>query len=253
MANKNKEEYRKQVQRIKRAMKRLEKHGYMFTESPLPDEEPARPTRQQIENLERMNTERLYYRTVMADQETGELLAQGRRLTRAERQKQLERKGKLNLAHQYSQMVSDIESTRGTPVTDGTETVGTSNIRANIIIDNFIENCQRSMREAEKIGREKSNMLYDRVMNWLHQQVSKFGEEDVAEMIEEGASAGVLPVFEVFYREDVNTTFIVELTKFLKESGSDYVDDVTNSIDEGVYDYTSFSSDEFNMEQFVGE
>ena len=253
MANKNKEEYRKQVQRIKRAMKRLEKHGYMFTESPLPDEEPARPTRQQIENLERMNTERLYYRTVMVDQETGELLAQGRRLTKGERQKQLERKGKLSMAQQYGKMTS---TDTGTPVeiTDVTsgeqQTVAPSSLGAQIIIHNFKENClfwrNRVMQQAPT-KRELALMLFNRTMNWLEQKIAKYGLEDVADMFEDGANSGVVPNFETFYDELENTQFTVELVKFLKDAGEFTVEQEEDDLVQGVYDYVGDTADEFEM------
>lgn len=247
MANKNKEEYRKQVARIKRAMKRLEKHGYVFTESPLPDEEPARVTKQQIEQLERINTERLYYRTVAVDKETGELLATGRRLTKAERTQLLERKGNLNIANEYDTMTA---TERGVPVTvSENETVAPDTLRSQIIIDTFRNNCRYW---AERVAnttphRELPVRLYNRTMSWLDSYISKYGVDDVASMIESGANAGVVPVYQVFYSEDENTAFSVALTKFLDEFGDDSLEDFEDDLVQGVYDYVGESADEYYM------
>lgn len=249
MANNNKEEYRKQVARIKRAMKRLEKHGYTFTESPLPDEQPAHPTKKQIEELERMNTERLYYRTVMIDKETGELLAQGRRLTCVERQKQLERKGKLSLAQEYGTMVS---TQRGVPVeiegeTTGTDTVAPDSIRSNIIIENFKENCQQNASILNTNFMSIPQILLRRTLNWLSAQINQYGIDAVADMIEEASSSGVVPTPSVFYNEDNNAQFSVDLMKFLRDVDNDLLTHTFLDIKKGVYDFIGESADEFEM------
>lgn len=249
MANNNKEEYRKQVARIKRAMKRLEKHGYVFTESPLPDEEPARVTKQQIEQLERINTERLYYRTVAMDKETGELLATGRRLTKAERTQLLERKGSLNIANEYDTMTA---TERGVPVKVGeNETVAPASLGAQIIIQNFRENClywRNNVMQRVPTKREVALMLYNRTMNWLDTKVAKYGVEDVADMIESGANAGVVPVFEAFYEEADNTQFTIELVKFLKEAGEFTVEEEEDDLTSGTYDYVGDIVDKYEVE-----
>lgn len=55
----NKDEYRKQVNRIKRSMSKLSKAGYVFPEPILPDEEPAKPTKKDIDELRAITTPRL--------------------------------------------------------------------------------------------------------------------------------------------------------------------------------------------------
>lgn len=47
----NKDEYRKQVNSLKSSMKKLKKAGYKFQEDDLPDEQPARPQKQQVDDV----------------------------------------------------------------------------------------------------------------------------------------------------------------------------------------------------------
>lgn len=55
----NKDEYRKQVNRIKRSIAQLKKAGYTFPEPILPDEEPAKPTKKDVDELRAITTPRL--------------------------------------------------------------------------------------------------------------------------------------------------------------------------------------------------
>ena len=79
----NQREYAKQVARIKKAMNRAEKRGYMFDKSII-TKTPKRVTQSLLAQLQSIKGNRLYDKAVYIDQLTGEILGglEGRKLER---------------------------------------------------------------------------------------------------------------------------------------------------------------------------
>ena len=76
-------EYAKQVRRIKSAVKRAEKRGYIFNDDIIP-QTPNRITKKAIQKLQEMTAQKLYEKAQYIVQETGEMLsgAEGRKIER---------------------------------------------------------------------------------------------------------------------------------------------------------------------------
>ena len=66
-------EYRKQVKRLKQAVRRAEKRGYIIPDNIIP-EQPKRITRKSVERLKKITTEEIYKKSEKLDFETGELI-----------------------------------------------------------------------------------------------------------------------------------------------------------------------------------
>ena len=66
-------EYRKQVKRLKQAVRRAEKRGYIIPDNIIP-EQPKRITRKSVERLKKITTEEIYKKSEKLDFETGEMI-----------------------------------------------------------------------------------------------------------------------------------------------------------------------------------
>ena len=92
-------EYKKQVKRLKQAISRLEKRGYIFHEDIIP-EKPKRITRKTVERLKKIKTIDLYEKAEKLDIETGELIpgteARKRERSEAAKKSAKTRKNKAN-------------------------------------------------------------------------------------------------------------------------------------------------------------
>lgn len=66
-------EYNKQVKRLKQAVRRAEKRGYIIPDTIIP-EKPKRVTRKAVEKLKQITTTEIYSKSEKLDFETGELI-----------------------------------------------------------------------------------------------------------------------------------------------------------------------------------
>lgn len=66
-------EYKKQVKRLKQAIRRSEKRGYIVPENILP-KQPKRVTTKSVERLKKITTKEIYAKSEKLDLETGELI-----------------------------------------------------------------------------------------------------------------------------------------------------------------------------------
>lgn len=78
-------DYRKQVKRLKQAIRRAEKRGYIIPDDIIP-ERPKRITRKSVERLNKITTKDIYEKSEKLDFETGELTSgtEARKLERSE-------------------------------------------------------------------------------------------------------------------------------------------------------------------------
>lgn len=67
-------EYNKQVKRLKQAVRRAKKRGYIIPDNIIP-EKPKRVTRKTVEKLKQITTTEIYSKSKKLDFETGELIA----------------------------------------------------------------------------------------------------------------------------------------------------------------------------------
>lgn len=66
-------DYKKQVKRLKQAVRRAEKRGYIVPENLIP-KQPKRITKKSVERLKKITTKEIYSKSVKLDFETGELI-----------------------------------------------------------------------------------------------------------------------------------------------------------------------------------
>lgn len=149
-------EYNKNRRRIKQAIKRLEKRGYIIPENILP-KIPKRITNASVRRLEKINLDFIYKKSRFLDVTTGELFegTQGK-----EREKQLKKE---NREPDYV-----------------------------IFERQVLANFEREMTEV--FGRNER--LFNYITRWYRQSLARYGEEDFARALEEANSRGMFPSWE---------------------------------------------------------
>lgn len=68
--------------------------------------------------------------------------------------------------------------------------------------------------------------------NWLNQMISKYGRDDVAIMLQDGASAGVVLTWEIAYDNEKLQGYISDMLDFLPEMTEEWKEDVLDSFDD---------------------
>lgn len=149
-------EYNKNRRRIKQAINRLEKRGYIVPENILP-KIPKRITNASVRRLEKINLDFIYKKSRFVDVTTGELFegTQGK-----EREKQLKKE---NREPDYV-----------------------------IFERQVLANFEREMTEV--FGRNER--LFNYITRWYRQSLARYGEEDFARALEEANSRGMFPSWE---------------------------------------------------------
>lgn len=149
-------EYKKNRRRIKQAINRLEKRGYIVPENILP-KIPKRITNASVRRLEKINLDFIYKKSIFVDVTTGELFegTQGK-----EREKQLKKE---NREPDYV-----------------------------IFERQVLANFEREMTEV--FGRNER--LFNYITRWYRQSLARYGEEDFARALEEANSRGMFPSWE---------------------------------------------------------
>ena len=129
----NQREYAKQLQRIKNAVKRAEKRGYIFNENVIP-QTPKRITKSAIQKLKETTTNKLYGEATYVEPLTGEVFTglEGRKIERYRSAKKAQQTRQRNKAKHstaydtyypdggeiiYSNVFEDFISRLGTPTT----------------------------------------------------------------------------------------------------------------------------------------
>lgn len=227
MASKNKEEYRKQVARIKRAMSCIRRAGYYFPDSPLPDEEPKRVTRKAIESLESINPR--FLRTIAvptestSDSPTQILEGALRRTKSAE---------ELNASHiqRPSGNVPLIDEQTGEVITPSATSVAPSQVSTApidhkyqaivIAFKNDIRELASTMRQ-NLLPRGEVDITEPRSLVFIDRVVTAFGYQRVAQMIEEAVLSGELIRHEILYKDAENNRWINALESFIQKFSSE--------------------------------
>ena len=95
-------DYRKQVKRLKQAIRRAEKRDYIIPDNIIP-EQPKRITRKSVEHLKKITTKDIYSKAEKLDLETGELIPgeTARKLERSEASKKAAKTRKNKLKSDY--------------------------------------------------------------------------------------------------------------------------------------------------------
>lgn len=187
-------EYNKQVKRLKQAVRRAEKRGYIIPDTIIP-EKPKRITRKAVEKLKQITPTEIYSKSEKLDFETGELIA-GDVARKIERSISAKKATKTRKEKRFNAKLGESEY-----YTPAYETFPSG---AEIVISNFKADLARFPEVAQPI-----------VNHWLNRLINDYSLEDVAEMLENAAAQGLGVDYSVAYREDRLLDRLSEMLEFL--------------------------------------
>lgn len=195
-------DYRKQVKRLKQAVRRAEKRGYIIPDDIIPNQ-PKRITRKSVERLKKITTKDIYSKAEWIDIETGELI-KGEKARKLERYKSAKKAAQTRKEKRYNAQQGESEY-----YYPQYETFPSA---ADIIIGNF---------RADVISRypEGAGKVLERFLNNALAQHTK---EDVAKMLELGRERGLLSDIIIYASRNSDLLYdkISEMLDFLPEIGN---------------------------------
>ena len=175
-------DYKKQVKRLKQAVRRAEKRGYIVPENVIP-KQPKRITKKSVERLKKITTKEIYSKSEKLEFETGELIP-GEVARKQERSEAAKKAAKTRKEKRYNAEKGESEYYE-----PQYETFPSG---ADIIIGNFRAEMTRFPEVAQPI-----------VNQWLDRLLRDYSKEDVAEMLENAAAQGLGVDYSIAYREDL--------------------------------------------------
>lgn len=190
------QEYNKQVKRLKSAMRKAEKRGYIFEDNVIPDK-PKRVTKQFITELKRIKPEHLYKYAQKVDFETGELI-EGKKARKLEKElaKQIKKQQRKQQTVDRYTSLSSYEDYDTSQFPDFSE----------IVIQNFFADMSRFPEVAYPIFK-----------NWIENLQKTRTDNEIAEMLEESKSRGLFPDYKVAYNKELIFSAISEMINYLPE------------------------------------
>lgn len=187
-------DYKKQVKRLKQAVRRAEKRGYIVPENVIP-KQPKRITKKTVERLKKITTKEIYSKSEKLDFETGELIP-GEVARKQERSESAKKAAKTRKEKRYNAEKGESEYYE-----PQYETFPSG---ADIIIGNFKAEMTRFPEVAQPI-----------VNQWLDRLLRDYSKEDVAEMLENAAAQGLGVDYSIAYREDLLLDRLSEMLDLL--------------------------------------
>lgn len=187
-------DYKKQVKRLKQAVRRAEKRGYIVPENVIP-KQPKRITKKSLERLKKITTDEIYLKSEKLDFETGELIP-GKVARKQERSEAAKKAAKTRKEKRYNAEKGESEYYE-----PQYETFPSG---ADIIIGNFRAEMTRFPEVAQPI-----------VSQWLDRLLRDYSKEDVAEMLENAAAQGLGVDYSIAYREDLLLDRLSEMLDLL--------------------------------------
>lgn len=187
-------DYKKQVKRLKQAVRRAEKRGYIVPENVIP-KQPKRITKKSVERLKKITPKEIYSKSEKLDFETGELIP-GEVARKQERSEAAKKAAKTRKEKRYNAEKGESEYYEAQY-----ETFPSG---ADIIIGNFRAEMSRFPEVA-----------YPIVTQWLDRLLRDYSKEDVAEMLENAAAQGLGVDYSIAYREDLLLDRLSEMLDLL--------------------------------------
>lgn len=187
-------DYKKQVKRLKQAVRRAEKRGYIVPENVIP-KQPKKITQKSVERLKKITTKEIYSKSEKLDFETGELIA-GEVARKQERSEAAKKAAKTRKEKRYNAEKGESEYYESQ--------YDTFPSGADIIIGNFKAEMSRFPEVAQPIANQ-----------WLDRLLIDYSKEDVAEMLENAAEQGLGVDYSIAYREDLLLDRLSEMLDLL--------------------------------------
>lgn len=194
------QEAKRQITRIRRAEKRLEKRGFLIDESFLP-KVPNRITSKFVKRLQQITPKKMYESVQYVDQMTGEIISgvEGRKLERkrAALKGELKKKGKI-----------------GVSTTDST-------FFDRVIIHNWLS-----------IVNEWNEKARRHMVNFLNQVIARTSEHDAAVMLQNAAEAGYELDYKMAYDNERRVNYLNALRQYLPDQGNLFWDELFEALEE---------------------
>lgn len=187
-------DYKKQLKRLKQAVRRAEKRGYIVPENVIP-KQPKRITKKSVERLKKIATKEIYSKSEKLDFETGELIP-GEVARKQERSEAAKKAAKTRKEKRYNAKKGESEYYE--------PQYNTFPSGADIIIGNFKAEMSRFPEVAQPIANQ-----------WLDRLLIDYSKEDVAEMLENAAAQGLGVDYSIAYREDLLLDRLSEMLDLL--------------------------------------
>lgn len=203
-------DYKKQVKRLKQAIRRAENRGYIIPGDIIP-EQPKRITRKSVERLKKITTKDIYAKAEKFDFETGELIPgeTARKLERSEAAKKgvrTRREKRYNYDKGESEYYEPQYETFPSVV--------------DIVISNFRAEVTRFPEVAQPI-----------VNKWLDRLLRDYSKEDVAKMLENSAAQGLGIDYSIAYREDLILDRLSEILDLLPDASTGNKMDIMEALE----------------------
>lgn len=203
-------DYKKQVKRIKQAIRRAEKRGYIVPDNIIP-KQPKQITRKSVERLKKITAKDIYAKSEKLDLETGELIP-GEVARKDERSKASKKAAQTRKEKRYNAQQGESEYYE-----PQYETFPSA---ADIIIGNFRANLTRFPEVAQPL-----------VNQWLDRLLKDYSKEDVAEMLENSAAQGLGIDYSIAYREDLLLDRLSEMLDLLPEASTGNKMDIMEALE----------------------
>lgn len=187
-------DYKKQIKRLKQAVRRAEKRGYIIPENVIP-KQPKKITKKSVERLKKITPKEIYSKSEKLDFETGELIP-GDIARKQERSEAAKKAAKTRKEKRYNPDKGESEYYE--PKYENFPS------GADIIIGNFKSEMTRFPEVAQPI-----------VNQWLDRLLRDYSKEDVAEMLENAAAQGLGVDYSIAYREDLLLDRLSEMLELL--------------------------------------
>lgn len=203
-------DYSKQVKRLKQAVRRAEKRGYIIPDNIIP-EQPKRITRKSVERLKKITTKDIYSKSNKPDLETGELIP-GEVARKQERSEAAKKSAKTRKEKRYNAEKGESEYYESQ--------YESFPPAADIVISNFRADVTRFPEVAHPI-----------VIKWLDRLLIDYSKEDVAEMLENAAAQGLGVDYSIAYREDLILFRLSEMLDLLQGASTGNKRDIMEALE----------------------
>lgn len=205
-------EYNKQRKRIQQAIKRAEKRGYILEKDILPPI-PKKITTQSVKRLSKIDTNKIYENSVKLDTETGEITP-GKEARKQERSEAAKKAAKTRKEVRYNPVKQEVEQ-------DEIPTYTSFPSEADIVIQNF---------KADVVSRfpEVAGPI---LSDWLNILLSLYDKEDVAQMLQDSADAGVTIDYSVSYNEEALLSRIADMMDYLPGASTGMKSEIMDALE----------------------
>lgn len=180
------QEYRRERQRIQRQINRMTKRGYDVPE--LLPKIPKKITEASVHRLKKLTAEKLYKESRFIDIETGEILT-GKQGQLIENKQRAQRAAQTRINKRKTSKIPPKDKTKGYQDRNGKPVYDVEVVQFDRQVLTVF-----TMEMTEIFGRNEK--LFNYITRWYNSSIAKYGEEEMAEMLEEAKSKDMFPGWE---------------------------------------------------------